>query len=204
MKISLNKIKTINIYHLVIWLILILFKLTVDYAIFGNFLLLTNLKAFLVFIALFYANYCLFLPFLIKQNSVTRIAIIAAILVVYGSLFVFFIPNHPPFPPKNFPPPPRNIPFDPGINFRDIVFKIGLFSAIFSTLISLSISGSRTKKELKLWNTKDNRANWKYWESRSILTFSSMRWTAFIPSQSPNRRIHQRWFWFFPTSWGIF
>lgn len=134
MKIALKKIEMINIYHLVIWIILILFKLTVDYSIFGSFFLGTNLKVFLVFIALFYANYCLFLPFLIKQNPFTRIAIIATIVVVYTGLFIFLMPERPPFPPRNFPPP-KNMPFDPGINFRDIIFKIGLFSLIFSTLL---------------------------------------------------------------------
>lgn len=138
MKTFLKRIKTIYIYHFVIWMILIFFKLIMDYSVFGNFLLLTNLKIFLVSITFFYLNYCIFLPYIIKQKPSTILIIVISFAVLYVSLMIFFLPpmpHHPPFPPKDFPRHGRMMRIDRGLNFHDIFFKIGLFSIIFSTLL---------------------------------------------------------------------
>jgi len=136
MIIPFKRIKSTYIYHCVIWIILIFFKLIMDYSFFGNLMLLMNLKVFVVFMAIFYVNYGLFLPFIIKQNPRTRITIVFTFVIFYIASFIFFMPHHPPFPPKEFPKPGRMMkPFEHGLNFHDMFFKIGLFSIIFSTLL---------------------------------------------------------------------
>ncbi|MCD9853875.1 histidine kinase [Epilithonimonas sp. JDS] len=136
MIIPFKRIKSTYIYHCVIWIILIFFKLIMDYSFFGNLMLLMNLKVFVVFMAIFYINYGLFLPFIIKQNPRTRITIVFTFVILYIASFIFFMPHHPPFPPKEFPKPGRMMkPFEHGLNFHDMFFKIGLFSIIFSTLL---------------------------------------------------------------------
>jgi len=136
MKSLFKRIKTIYIYHCVIWIILIFFKLIVDYSVFGSFLIFTNIKLFFAFISIFYINYGAFLPFIIKQTPRTRVTIVITFIIFYIGSFVFFMPNHPPFPPKDFPRPGRMMkPFEHGLSFHDIFFKIGLFSIIFSTLL---------------------------------------------------------------------
>lgn len=151
MKIPFKRIKSTYIYHCVIWIILIFFKLIMDYTVFGDLLILMNAKLFFSFMAVFYLNYGFFLPFIIKQNPRTRVIIIISFIVLYVGSFILlmpkfmFIPNRVPgimpgqrmpFPPKDFPGPGRMMkPFEHGFNFHDIFFKIGLFSIIFSTLL---------------------------------------------------------------------
>ena len=136
MKLILKKINTIYIYHCVIWIILVFFKLIVDYSVFGSFLIFINIKLFLAFISIFYVNYGLFLPFIIKQTPRTRVTIVITFIILYIGSFIFFMPNHLPFPPKDFPKPGRMMkPFEQGLTLHDIFFKIGLFSIIFSTLL---------------------------------------------------------------------
>lgn len=138
MKNPFKRIRSTYIYHCVIWIILIFFKLIMDYSVFGNLMLLMNLKVFGVFMTIFYLNYGLFLPFIIKQDPKTRITIVLTFIVIYIGSFFFFMPtmpNHPPFPSKDFPKHGKMIPFEHGLNFHEIFFKIGLFSIVFSTLL---------------------------------------------------------------------
>ncbi len=93
---------------------------------------------FLVFFILFYLNYGLFLPFLIKQKPKTIIIITISFVVIYVSLMIALLPplpKYPPFPPGDFPGPGRMMRFDRGLNFHDIFFKIGIFSLVFSTML---------------------------------------------------------------------
>jgi hypothetical protein len=110
-----------------------------DYAVFGSFLFFINFKIFLVFFTLFYLNYGLFLPFLIRQKPKTTLIITISFTVVYVGLMIAFFPplRQPPhFPPSmNFQRPGRMMRFNHDLNFHDIFFKIGLFSIIFSTLL---------------------------------------------------------------------
>lgn len=136
MKIHFKRIKSTYIYHCVIWIILIFFKLIMDYSVFGSLMLFMNLKVFGVFMTIFYVNYSLFLPYIIRQDPKTRITIVISFIILYVGSFFFFMPHHPPFPPKDFPRHWRTMkPFEHGLNFHDIFFKIGLFSIIFSTLL---------------------------------------------------------------------
>jgi len=139
MKNLFKRIRSTYVYHFVIWIILIFFKLIMDYSVFGNLMWWMNLKVFGVFMAIFYLNYSLFLPFIIKQDPKTRITIVFTFIVIYIASFFLFMPkmpDHPPFPPQNFPKHGKMMkPFEHGLNFHEIIFKIGLFSIIFSTLL---------------------------------------------------------------------
>ncbi|WP_379968378.1 sensor histidine kinase [Epilithonimonas sp. UC225_85] len=136
MKTLFKRIKSTYVYHCVIWIILIFFKLIMDYSVFGDLMLLMNMKVFIIFMTIFYINYSLFLPFIIRQNPRTRITIVITFIILYVGSFFLFMPHHPPFPPKDFPRPGKMMkPFEHGLNFHDMFFKIGLFSIIFSTLL---------------------------------------------------------------------
>lgn len=133
-----KQIQTPYIYHWIIWSILIFFKLIIDYSIFGNFLLLMNLKIFLVSMVLFYINYYIFLPFIIRQTPKKILVITISFAVIYIALMIVFIPplpQHPPLLPKDFPKDGKIGSFNDDIHFSDIFFKIGIFSIIFSTLL---------------------------------------------------------------------
>ncbi|MDF2934430.1 MAG: hypothetical protein K0R36_3761 [Chryseobacterium sp.] len=146
-----RQIQTTYIYHWIIWSILIFFKLIMDYSIFGNFLLLMNLKIFLVSIILFYINYYIFLPFIIRQTPKKILIITVSFIVVYIALMIVFmppLPQHPPFLPKDFPKDGKMKPFNNGINFSDIFFRIGIFSIIFSTLIFFVDKWIENKKKI--------------------------------------------------------
>lgn len=109
-----------------------------DYSVFGNFLLLMNLKIFMVSIVLFYLNYYIFLPYIIRQTPKKILVITISFVVIYVALMIAFMPpfpQHPPLPPKDFPKNERFRPFPHDINFYDIFFRIGIFSTIFSTLL---------------------------------------------------------------------
>ena len=156
MKTFLKSIKTIYIYHWIIWLVLIAFKLIMDYSVFGQFALLMNLKIFLFSILFFYLNYKLFLPYLIKQKPRKITIIVVSFVVVYVALMIFFIPHfpqhpqgRPPFPPNDFPRPDRMMRFRKGPDFHDIFFKIGLFSIVFSTLIFFVDKWMENQKMIK-------------------------------------------------------
>lgn len=134
-----RQIQTTYIYHWIIWIILIFFKLIMDYSVFGTFLLWMNLKVFLVAIILFYINYYFFLPFIIRQTPKKILVITVSFVVVYVVLMIILMPpfpKHPPMMPKNFPRHGRFMPpFRREINFYDIFSKIGIFSMVFSTLL---------------------------------------------------------------------
>lgn len=153
MKNPFKRIKSTYVYHFVIWIILIFFKLIMDYSVFGNLMLWMNLKVLGVFMTIFYLNYALFLPFIIKQDPKTRITIVFTFIVIYVACFFLFMPtmpNHPPFPPKDFPKPRRMMkPFEQGLNFHEIIFKIGLFSIVFSTLLFFVDKWLENQKMLK-------------------------------------------------------
>ena len=137
MKIPFKRVKSTYIYHCVIWMILIFFKLIMDHSFFGNFRLLANMKIFIFFFTFFYINYCIFLPYIIGQEPKARIVILVTFFFLYVTLMIIFVPempNRPPFPPKNFPNGKMR-PFERELNFHDIFFKIGLVSIIFSTLL---------------------------------------------------------------------
>ena len=92
----------------------------------------------MVSIILFYINYYLFLPFIIRQTSKKILIITVSFVTIYVALMIAFMPpfpQHPPFQPKDFQKNGRMRPFHNGINFYDILFRIGIFSMIFSTLL---------------------------------------------------------------------
>lgn len=134
-----KQIKTTYIYHWIIWIILIFFKLTVDYSVFGNFLLLMNIKLFVVVIASFYINYYLILPFIIRQTPKKIIIITVSMIAVYVALMIFFrppLPKYMPMPPKDFPNKEKMIPpFRNGIGLHIFFLRIGFFSIVLSTLL---------------------------------------------------------------------
>ena len=151
MQIPFKRVKSTYIYHGVIWMVLIFFKLIMDHSIFGDLFLWSNTKLFLISILFFYLNYYFVLPFIIRQTPKMRVSILISFIVFYVGSFILFIPKvmfmpnripgvmpgkHIPFPPNNFPRHGGMMkPFEHGLNFHDIFFKIGLFSIIFSTLL---------------------------------------------------------------------
>jgi len=149
MKTFLKRLQTTYIYHWIIWIILIVFKLIMDYSVFGNFLFLINLQIFVAAIFLFYLNYYWSLPYIIKQEPKTIFIIVILFFVIYiGLTILFFPPMHrPPFPPKGFPRPERMM--HKRLNLHDIFFKIGLFSIIFSTLLFFVDKWMENQKMIK-------------------------------------------------------
>ncbi|WP_345200425.1 sensor histidine kinase [Chryseobacterium ginsengisoli] len=147
-----RQIQTTYIYHWIIWIILIFFKLIMDYSVFGNFLLPMNIKLFLISIILFYISYYIFLPFIIRQSPKRILVITISFVVIYVALMIVFmppLPQHPPFSPKDFPKNERMKPFHNGISFYDICFRIGLFSMIFSTLLFFVDKWMENGKKIK-------------------------------------------------------
>lgn len=158
-----KRIKTIYIYHCVLWIILIFFKLSMDYFVFRNFLLLTNMKIFIIFMTFFYINYSLFLPFIIKQTPKRRAIIVISFILLYIGSFIFYVPKiilrpapeithdqRLTFPVKDYNiPGKRPNPFEHGLDFHDIFFKIGLFSIIFSTLLFFVDKWLEDQKKIK-------------------------------------------------------
>lgn len=166
MKTFFRRVQTTYIYHWIIWAILIAFKLIMDYSVFGDFLILMNLQIFLVSITLFYLNYYVTLPYIIRQKPQTILIIVLGFCLVYIALAIAFFPpmqQHPPFPPKHFGKHipgefPKHFPNDfprpqkmmPGnLNFHDVFFKIGLFSIIFSTLLFFVDKWQENQKKIK-------------------------------------------------------
>ncbi|WP_027383280.1 sensor histidine kinase [Epilithonimonas caeni] len=152
----LKSIKTIYLYHCIIWLVLIAFKLIMDYSVFGQLALLMNMKIFLFSILFFYLNYKVFLPHLIKQNPRKISIVVISFVVVYIGSMIFFMPHfpkhpqgQPPFSPKDFPRPDRMVRFRNRPDFHDIFFKIGLFSMVFSTLIFFVDKWMENQKKIK-------------------------------------------------------
>lgn len=146
----LKKIQTSYIYHWVIWSILIFFKLIIDYSIYENFLFFINLKIFLVSIILFYLNYYLFLPFIIRRSRQIIITIITLFIMIYVGFIIFI----PPFPSKHFPPQALLIDtniknFSHHLNFYDIFFSVGIFSMIFSVLLFFVDKWIENEKRIK-------------------------------------------------------
>lgn len=145
--------RTIYVYHWVIWIILILFKLCMDYAVFGSFLFFINFKIFLAFFTLFYLNYSIFLPFIIRQKPNIILTITISFVVVYTGLMIAFFPplRKPPHfpPPGGFMRPGRMMRFHHDLNFHDIFFKIGLFSIVFSTLLFFVDKWTENGKKIK-------------------------------------------------------
>lgn len=142
-----KQLQTTYIYHWIIWSVLIFFKLIIDYSIFGNFLLLMNLKIFMVSIILFYTNYYIFLPFIIRQTPKKILVITISFAVIYVALMIAFIPplpQHPPFLSKDG----KIGSFNQDINFSDIFFRIGIFSIVFSTLLFFVDKWMENKKKI--------------------------------------------------------
>lgn len=154
MKPLIRKIKSPFVYHILIWLIIIVFKLIVDYSILGSFLLLTNAKIFISAAVIFYLNYFKGLPWLVglpKKKVVWIIVIFAA--VYFGIMFLTMPPMHPMRPPVfprgKFPDPEHLRPIIPQISLHDIVFKIGLFALFFSTLIFFVDQWNENRKTIR-------------------------------------------------------
>ncbi|PJJ67748.1 histidine kinase [Chryseobacterium geocarposphaerae] len=124
-----------------------------DYAVFGNFLFFINFKIFLVFFILFYLNYSVCLPFIIKQKPNTILAFTISFIVIYVGLMIAFFPplRKPPHfpPPGGFMRPGRMMKFNHDLNFYDIFFKIGLFSIVFSTLLFFVDKWTENGKKIK-------------------------------------------------------
>ena len=66
---KIYSIKTKYAYHLILWFILICFKIIIDYSIFKRIDILNNLRFFSTSFVIFYVNYIYFIPFLLKQKK---------------------------------------------------------------------------------------------------------------------------------------
>lgn len=138
-----KRIRTTYIYHWIIWAILIIFKLTMDYSIFGSFFFILNLKIFLAFFIIFYFNYHLFLPYIIKQKPRKILIITVSFIVIYIALMILLMPPLPQHPPDFVKD------FNQNLSFHDIFFKIGIFSIIFSTLLFFVDKWQKNEKMIK-------------------------------------------------------
>jgi len=85
--------KSIYIYHLLLWIILIVFKVILDISIYKEISLSDNLQIFSLSLVLFYFNYCVFLPFLVQQSKQKIILWIVALTIIYIALLIFSFPK---------------------------------------------------------------------------------------------------------------
>ncbi len=148
------KVKSLYIYHAVIWFILVSFKIMVDYSFFGKFLLVDNLRIFSISVLIFYINYALILPKLIKQKRSIVFIFIAVTIILYLIIMFGTMPP-PPFDPEMMKRGPRPFP-KPGIMMprkemmlHDIIFKIGFFAICFSTILFFVDKWVENKKIIK-------------------------------------------------------
>jgi len=120
-----------------------------DYSVFGNSFFMMNVKLFIIAIILFYINYYLVLPFIIRQTPKKIIIITVLVIVVYVALMIFFLPPLPKHMLKDFPKNGKMIPFQHGISLYDVFFRIGIFSTIFSTLLFFVDKWIENAKKIK-------------------------------------------------------
>ena len=135
-------------------MVLVAFKLIMDYSFFGQLMLLMNLRIFIICILFFYLTYLLFLPYLIRQQPLKIAIIVISLIVGYVALMIYFMPKFPPKPigPPPFPKRPFGFEkrFPDSLDFHDIFFKIGIFSTLFSTLIFFVDKWMENQKMIKV------------------------------------------------------
>ena len=142
---KIYSLKTKYAYHLILWFILICFKIIIDYSIFKRIDILNNLRFFSTSFIIFYVNYIYFIPFLLKQKK----EVIIGVLFLF-SLFLIgsFIFNPPPphLPHRDFKefPKPKDFLFHPMI-----FFKIANFSLNFSTILFFIEKWNESEKRIK-------------------------------------------------------
>lgn len=130
-------------YHLILWFILVSFKLIIDYSIFKRFDFVNSLKFFSVSLVIFYINYAILIPKLLTQK---KEVILSVLFILFLALLVTFLLN-PPLPPnhkfKRFPKPNE-------IHFNGIfIFRIVNFSLSFSTILFFIDKWSENEKRIK-------------------------------------------------------
>ena len=142
---KIYSIKTKYAYHLILWFILICFKIIIDYSIFKRIDILNNLRFFSTSFVIFYVNYIYFIPFLLKQKK----EVIIGVLFLF-SLFLIgsFIFNPPPphLPHRDFKefPKPKDFLFHPMIFFKIVNFSLG-----FSTILFFIDKWNESEKRIK-------------------------------------------------------
>ena len=156
----ISRIKSIYIYHVVIWAFLIIFKLIMDYSIFGSFLLSENLRIFCISALIFYLNYALLLPFLVKQKRAVVVMFIAISVLAY---FILMVVSGPPGPrpamnpemmqrmraPQHFPQHRMRHREGGMMLMHDIIFKLGFFAICFSTLLFFADKWAENRKTIR-------------------------------------------------------
>lgn len=128
---KIYNLKTKYAYHLILWFFLIFFKIIIDYSIFKRIDIINNLMFFSVSILIFYFNYFILIPFLLKQKR----EVIIGVLFIFSLLLIgSFLLNPPPKPPhddfKGFPKQ-KDFLFNPMIIFKIINFSIGFSTILF-------------------------------------------------------------------------
>lgn len=86
------KIKSAYINHIIIWCVLIIFKALVDYNFWGKISFNENLNIFGIAILMFYINYWLFMPFLIRQKKQVIIFLVLLLISGYVAFYVITAP----------------------------------------------------------------------------------------------------------------
>lgn len=124
-------IKTKYAYHMILWSILIFFKLIIDYSIFKRIDFVNNIRFFSISILIFYLNYAFIIPKLLKQRK----EVILIIIFIFSLLLIGSFIFNPPPPPhhkdfKDFPKP-KDFLFNPMILFKIVNFSLGFSTILF-------------------------------------------------------------------------
>ena len=142
---KIYSLKTKYAYHLILWFILICFKIIIDYSIFKRIDILNNLRFFSTSFVIFYVNYIYFIPFLLKQKKEVIIGVLFLFSLFLIGSFIFNPP--PPHPPhrdfKEFPKP-KDFLFHPMIFFKIVNFSLG-----FSTILFFIGKWNESEKRIK-------------------------------------------------------
>ena len=137
-------IKTKYAYHMILWSILIFFKLIIDYSIFKRIDFVNNIRFFSISILIFYVNYAFIIPKLLKQRK----EVILIIIFIFSLLLIGSFIFNPPPPPhhkdfKDFPKP-KDFLFNPMILFKIVNFSLG-----FSTILFFIDKWNESEKRIK-------------------------------------------------------
>ena len=142
---KIYSLKTKYAYHLILWFILICFKIIIDYSIFKRIDILNNLRFFSTSFVIFYVNYIYFIPILLKQKKEVIIGVLFLFSLFLIGSFIFNPP--PPHPPhrdfKEFPKP-KDFLFHPMIFFKIVNFSLG-----FSTILFFIDKWNESEKRIK-------------------------------------------------------
>lgn len=139
------------IYHLMIWVLLISFKFVVDYSLFHKFLFLPNFLLFISAAAVFYFNYWVVLPFLVRQskNVWLTVGILFIVLLVFVAFFPFRKPIFSPSDLYKIYINSLSLKTLPSFFIQDVLIKTGIISIIFSTLIFFLNKWQENEQKIK-------------------------------------------------------